>query len=332
MCLLSVIVPLYNAVHFLEECIESLYRQGLPNDEFEVIIINDGSTDGSGELADKIASLHTNIHVFHQINKGVGAARNLGLGLAKGEYIHFVDSDDFIFDLSYSYIKKVSEKDKPDIICFDYVMDGKYGDSCIASEVTYYGPIKEYIRDNSIRINLAFKWLSRAFIESNKLHFFEISYSEDALFTWNAFQYQGSLMMTNAIIYSYRTNPNSMVNSRSVDHVKKTVDDFILSNLVMKNYSDSYTGCPKVITSFTHKYHLLFNRVLCVPYSYAEMINVCSRCSEIGVNHLANEKTIRMYDFLYHHPRFFFLFKGFISWVYFRHHKFNSIDYLTTRL
>ena len=88
----SVIVPVYNTEKYLEECIQSVLNQSFT--DFELLLIDDGSTDQSGLICDKYAKKDNRIRVFHKINGGVSSARNLGLDNAKGEWITFVDSDD----------------------------------------------------------------------------------------------------------------------------------------------------------------------------------------------------------------------------------------------
>ena len=90
----SIIVPVYNVEPYLKRCINSILKQRLS--DFECILIDDGSTDKSGEICDEYARLDPRIHVIHSENRGVSAARNLGLERASGEYIVFVDSDDWI--------------------------------------------------------------------------------------------------------------------------------------------------------------------------------------------------------------------------------------------
>lgn len=91
---ISVIVPVYNTKSTLERCVNSILAQTYPN--FEVILVDDGSPDGAGELCDQLAKKHPNIRTLHQKNAGLSAARNAALKIAQGEYITFVDSDDTI--------------------------------------------------------------------------------------------------------------------------------------------------------------------------------------------------------------------------------------------
>ena len=89
---LSVIIPIYNVKDYLEKCIESVLNQDYKN--FELILVDDGSTDGSEQICDKYSRNNPNALVFHQKNSGVCAARNLGIENATGDYLCFVDSDD----------------------------------------------------------------------------------------------------------------------------------------------------------------------------------------------------------------------------------------------
>ena len=92
---ISVIVPVYNVKSYLSACLDSILNQDF--DSYEIVVVDDGSTDGSGELAEQYASRHTDkIRVLHQENQGLGGARNTGIKDAKGEYVAFIDSDDWI--------------------------------------------------------------------------------------------------------------------------------------------------------------------------------------------------------------------------------------------
>lgn len=94
MPLVSVIIPIYNTEKFLPLCINSVLNQTLT--DIEVLLVNDGSTDGSGKICDEYACKDQRIQVIHTLNQGVSHARNQGLETAKGEYIAFMDSDDWI--------------------------------------------------------------------------------------------------------------------------------------------------------------------------------------------------------------------------------------------
>lgn len=110
--MISVIVPVYNTREYLERCVDSLLKQTYP--ELEIILVDDGSTDGSGELCDRFAAESRQVRVFHKENGGSSSARNLGIENAAGDYIGFVDSDDYVdadmYERLYAGIRKYKVK------------------------------------------------------------------------------------------------------------------------------------------------------------------------------------------------------------------------------
>ena len=90
----SVIIPVYNVEKYIDRCLKSIISQNY--DDLEIIVIDNGSTDSSGSICDTYASEYSNISVYHIENHGVGSARNFGLSKARGEFIYFVDSDDYL--------------------------------------------------------------------------------------------------------------------------------------------------------------------------------------------------------------------------------------------
>lgn len=118
--LLSIIIPVYNVEQYLPKCLESLQVQHFPAN-VEIILIDDGSTDKSGQICDEFAAENAQYRIFHIENRGVAAARNRGLKEARGEYIAWVDPDDYITDDWWKVIEPVLAQ-KPDMICFDKKM------------------------------------------------------------------------------------------------------------------------------------------------------------------------------------------------------------------
>ena len=114
--LLSVIIPVYNVEHTLERCVQSVLTQNFA--DMEIILVDDGSTDGSSALCDTYGN-KKNITVIHQDNAGLSAARNTGLTVAKGRYVTFVDSDDYLDTDLYPSLMKVLQADD-DIDLLEY--------------------------------------------------------------------------------------------------------------------------------------------------------------------------------------------------------------------
>lgn len=119
---LSIIVPVYNVEKYIRTCIESIYRQGLDENIFEVIIVNDGTKDNSMEMIADIVKAHSNISVIEQENQGLSVARNNGIAAAKGEYIFMPDSDDLLIDNSLPFLLNKATETKADLIVADFLM------------------------------------------------------------------------------------------------------------------------------------------------------------------------------------------------------------------
>lgn len=114
---ISVIIPIYNVGELLHKCIESIQNQLL--DDIEIILINDGSTDNSAVICDDIASKDKRIQVIHKINEGASSARNVGISISNGEYIGFVDADDYIHEEMYRKMYKKAKENNCDIVMCD---------------------------------------------------------------------------------------------------------------------------------------------------------------------------------------------------------------------
>ena len=168
---LSIIIPFYNSVEYLSECVGSILVHNL--DDYEIILVDDGSTDDSVKISDDFASKIFNIRVFHKENGGVSTARNLGIDKAEGEYIMFVDSDD---TLSRDWGKIFDEEWKSDIVYIDKRL-GEESVESMRTHITGYPSTKIYIPGPTSKL------FRREFLIQNNLKFTEkINFAEDLLF------------------------------------------------------------------------------------------------------------------------------------------------------
>lgn len=124
--LISIVVPVYNVEKYLVRCVSTLIKQTYVN--IEIILVDDGSTDKSGELCDELGKKDSRIIVLHKKNGGLSSARNAGLKVAKGDYIGFVDSDDWVTLDMYQYCVDLLEKTQADAVQIDYLMARKEDD------------------------------------------------------------------------------------------------------------------------------------------------------------------------------------------------------------
>lgn len=120
MCFLSVIIPVYNVEEYLARCINSLINQEY-FDRIELLLIDDGSNDSSGSICDSYSGKYENIKTIHKDNGGLSDARNVGIGIAKGKYLAFLDSDDYVSDTFVADMINISTNNQADIISFGYI-------------------------------------------------------------------------------------------------------------------------------------------------------------------------------------------------------------------
>ena len=170
----SIIVPIYNTREYLPRCLNSLLNQTL--EDIEIIAVDDGSTDGSSEIVDKYALESSKIRVFHLENRGVSSARNFGLKQARGEYIGFVDSDDYVSHSMYSILFSIATGECSDISQCDF--SPKVDDSsCFVGKKTFIGTkeIVDGFLNGEISNSVCSKLFSRKIIS-------ELLFSEDLIF------------------------------------------------------------------------------------------------------------------------------------------------------
>lgn len=205
--ILSVIIPVYNAEKYLYRCLESIVSQ--LRDSVEIILVNDGSIDQSPQICNIFAKQYSSIKVIHQSNHGVSSARNKGLEIAKGEYITFVDSDDYITQNYFSSIMEAL-KTKKDLYFF----------KCIKLEKAKKEEIRDWIdqlprnidKEEVYRILLSGKsnepWdkvYRNELIRSNNISFQTgVSLGEDLIFTLHFARYVKKAELIPKILYCYR--------------------------------------------------------------------------------------------------------------------------------
>lgn len=214
----SVIVPIYNVEKYIEQCVNSITSQDL--EEIEIILVNDGSTDNSYEIAKKLAKSDKRIKVINQQNKGVSAARNAGLRISKGEYISFIDPDDWV---EKNYLFKMytnAKKNQCDVIVCNYMMtDGKNSsvykyplkDNILYDKESIINDIAKKIISGNIKTTVWDKLYKREFLEKNSLRFNEkIVMFEDWYFFVDLCTHMNSFLYINENLYNYRMVNNSL--------------------------------------------------------------------------------------------------------------------------
>lgn len=199
----SVIVPVYNNGLYLRETLESLKQQTMRN--FEVIVVNDGSSDNSEEIIDEFVKQDERFHKISQENQGVSAARNAALAAAKGAYVTFVDGDDTLPADALKAMNQVAESTKAELIIGGIQrVDGFTKKINQRTQKLKNKPV--ILKDDLDLVHglsLCNKWFSREIIEKNHLRLEKFRHLEDGVFLYNFLQYAKTIKFCDAIIYNY---------------------------------------------------------------------------------------------------------------------------------
>ena len=216
---LSIIIPVCNVEQYIGPCLESIYRQGLSDDVFEVIVVNDGSTDRSMDVIEDVMSRHHNISVIHQDNAGPSVSRNVGMEKATGEYVLFVDSDDLLMDHGLSVLLQKAIDTSAEMIVSDYVRmnddeittqsqyDAQFTDSLMVDKsgldyyVEDYDPVK-----GSFIWRILYK---RSFLNENSIRLVPGVYYEDIPFLQECFLKARRVVGIHLLYYIYRIRKRS---------------------------------------------------------------------------------------------------------------------------
>ncbi|WML47810.1 glycosyltransferase [Neobacillus sp. PS3-34] len=244
--IISIIVPVYNVEQFIEECIDSILEQNFPN--FEVLLVNDGSTDKSGEICEQYALVDTRVKVIHKDYEGVSSARNTGIIMAQGDYIGFVDGDDRIEKNMYEELYKLCIESRSDIsICklgreINGVLINNTKEELIL-EMNNLEAMSQLFKGELFRFSLCNKLFKRTCFENvvfpvGRIH-------EDLSTTYKLFANSTKTIFKNFIGYIYVKRENS-----------------ILTAAFNEKRLDAFTGWNEILLFMNKKYLQLYNEIL----------------------------------------------------------------------
>lgn len=259
---LSIIIPVYNAEKFLAECVQSIFEQNIPQENFEVILINDGSTDSSLEICQKLTQRHKNIRVLNQKNKGQSIARNVGMTASKGEYIFFIDSDDYIKSgYLNSFLSIVEKKD------LDFLGFGTYNTSQKYTSTPSTMPLELEVEGSGLYIiskhnyyNGSCWFIFKKSIAKN-LYFEEGRLCEDVIFTTQLLLRVSNGRVYKNEIYGYRLNNDSTLRTKQTERLHKINDDMfytvkrlseIIDTIDFQEHKESFDRLKKRQESYTY--------------------------------------------------------------------------------
>ncbi|CEP82770.1 glycosyltransferase [Paraclostridium sordellii] len=244
----SIVVPVYNVEKYLKESLDSAVNQSLK--DIEIIAVNDGSTDNSSEILKAYEEKYSNFKVINQENKGLSGARNTGIAECKGEYIYFLDSDDYIDLNSMEYCYKEAKKDNLDILTFDAETfldeqsniaeinkEGFYRENLIESKIMSGEEFYAYSNQKgAYRAPVWLNFYKREFIEKNNLIFYEGIVHEDEIHTSKSFILAKKIKYIPKRFFFRRVRENSIM-TRKIDE-SRIKGNYIIAKETYRLFKD----------------------------------------------------------------------------------------------
>ena len=232
---MSIIVPVYNVEKYLRKCIDSLLVQDLLSDDYEIILVDDGSTDQGGAICDEYAENNPNVKVIHQQNGGLSAARNRGIDAAEGKYIQFVDSDDYLEPNVLKALVEKMESDMLDVLRFNYRnVNEKYEVVEPNKDSKRFVNYSDEVCDGMTFLNerlgpacYACQFILRRELLTN-CYFKEGIYFEDTEWTPRLLLKACRAVSTDKIVYNYLLRKGSITQSVEEKKKRKVLDDKLL--------------------------------------------------------------------------------------------------------
>lgn len=213
---ISVVIPVYNVEKYLPECIESVRNQTYP--VYEIILVDDGSTDSSSLICDKYVQTDKRIRVVHKKNEGLSSARNTGIDAASGDYISFIDGDDWIEPGMYKAMTDAVIESKADIIACNMILELSTGD-----KVPYASESKNILYTKEKALKELYKNKNLTFSACNKIYniklfdsirFTENIILEDMDISYRLIYQANSIYYLKDPFYNYRYNESSILRAR----------------------------------------------------------------------------------------------------------------------
>lgn len=289
--LVSVIVPVYNAKDSLCQCIDSILSQSFTN--FELILIDDGSTDGSKDICDNYALRDARIITFHKLNGGVSSARNKGLDLAKGEFVTFIDSDDYVCT---SFLESLLIDEKADLVIGSYIgVEGKNTNIPFSLEADYLNDtlsIGLFLQKNLSSFILRVPWgklFKRRIIDEFNIRFDErLFFGEDTIFVQTYLLKVKSIECVKDTYYIY--NQPLKWYSKYNKNIEIQLDSFNAIEFALKKLTNCYNiSMDKQLDIFVYVFTIVFQNY---------MYNTSFRCIDRNIicSFFSNRNVIRSLD------------------------------------
>ena len=334
---ISILIPMYNSENYIARCLESILNQGIPEQDYEIIIIDDGSEDGSIKIVKSFIETHPNIKLYSQENTGAYSTRNRLLEMAKGTYIYGVDADDYLNNNCLKKLVDFAKTHQLDVLGFDVQKTYKRDtvDLKIPIEKVNNPKITDgftFLKKNpNHRVEIWWYLVKREFLNTNRMRFGKNEHNADVLFTLEVFLKAKRIAYFPVVVYHYFQSEDSIMRGESLEKRKRYVRFFHLmivdfSFLINKLTKESFPHRDQILKNFRQRrdyflFFLIFKMIKCEPItSIKSKLNQLNQLgaypitNKIGIkpisvrfrilNFIVNKKTIIYlitvgYNFLY---------------------------------
>lgn len=263
--MISVIVPVYKVEQYLRECLDSILEQTYR--DFELILVDDGSPDDSPRICEEYAIKDSRVVVIHKSNGGLSDARNAGMKVAQGEYVTFIDSDDYIAKDYLAYLYTILKREQADISACSLckVIDGIVYNECMCEHLIKYTPYTAIqsllIEKDGISTSACGKLFKKTLFE-NDICFPEGKLFEDLFTIYKLFDLSNVIIYSLSTKYYYRSTPNSIMNS---PFSVKTLDILVAHDELERFVNDKYPILQTDVCNRKVRY--------CVSYLYRILLS-----------------------------------------------------------
>jgi len=243
---LTIIIPVYNVASYLNKCLDSVFQQDIPYEDYEVIIVNDGSTDNSAEIAIEYKRIYPNLKLINQKNMGLGGARNTGMVNASGKYLMFVDSDDYIEKNSLKFLIEKVEFEKLDILRFNHQeVDETYLPLKKSKNAVKATDFDDKIVDGLTYLTKKMGWacyvcvylLRTDFLKQTACNFKNNIYFEDVHWLPGVLVQAEKVQSINILVYNYLRRSNSITKGIGKEKQEKILRDKLYMIKSLQDFS-----------------------------------------------------------------------------------------------
>ncbi len=229
----SIIIPVYNVENYVAECLNSVINQMYDHSKIECIIIDDNSPDRSMDIVNEIIRQYKGDMSFithrHEVNKGQSASRNVGVNIASGEFVYFLDSDDFMYSDTISTLLNCHNANpKIDLIIGNAYSEYDRANNYKLQRSVIINDMNMLFIGNTKTISVWNKIIKRNILIENKINFVEGIYFEDSLYNYQLFSVVNGAIIIPDVTYFYRKNPNGTMSKERSSKVNKVVNDHLV--------------------------------------------------------------------------------------------------------